>query len=224
MKLVGSDSGTDFEDWLERQFSKTLGSERGPKPYPAGARYAVASRMGGTRFMAVRSSVVAALSAKVIAGGAVAALAAGGATAAIAATGSLSPVSWGQHVVQAVEQCKDQLRAAQGTSRGDPDRGIGQCVSAVARQHGEQKRDQHANAAGDGTAPGPRPISSSSPGKHLGQTKNGSPAATASGSSAQTHGKGQGQAKGQGNGQGNGNGAAHGNGNPGHPTPAAGGG
>ena len=155
--------------------------------------------------MAVRSSVVAALGAKVVAGGAVAALAAGGATAAIAATGSLSPVNWGQHVVQAVERCKDELRGTQETAAGGPDRGIGQCVSAVARQHGQQQGDQHAGPSGQAVGPSP----SAEPGKHLGQIKNGSlpaPAAAPPG-----HGKGQSQSRGQGGG--NGNGAANGKGN-----------
>src|SRR5207302_8548243 len=124
-----------------------------------------------TRSTGGRSGVVAALSARAIAAAAVAALAAGGATVAIAATGSLSPVNWGQHVVQTVERCKDQLRATQGSGKGDPDRGIGQCVSPAARQHGEQQRDQHANGAGQGTGPSPS-ATASPPGKHLGQVKN----------------------------------------------------
>jgi hypothetical protein len=156
-----------------------------------------------------------ALSAKVVAGGVVAALAAGSATAAIAATGSLSPVNWGQHVVQTVERCKDELRGTQGTTRGDPDRGIGQCVSPIARQHGEQRSDQHARAGGQATVPSPSPTSSA--GKHLGQLKNGPPTATGSSNAASSHGNGQAK------GQGNGNGAGHGNGHPAHPTPAAGG-
>ena len=153
--------------------------------------------------MAVRSSVVAALGAKVVAGGAVAALAAGGATAAIAATGSLSPVNWGQHVVQAVERCKVELRGTQATGGGHPDRGIGRCVSAVAREHGQQQRDQHASPSAQAVGPTP----GAEPGKHLGQIKNGSlPASVAT---PPGHGKGQSQSRGQGSG----NGAANGKGN-----------
>src|SRR5437868_10858040 len=136
MRPTGDDGRAGFDQWLRRQLSVTLDPERGPKPHPSGASYAIASRKARTRLVAVRSSVVAAFGAKAVAGGDVAALAAGGATAAIAATGSLSPVNWGQHVVQAVERCKVELGGPQETAGGGPDRGIGHCVSAVDRQHG----------------------------------------------------------------------------------------
>ena len=72
----------------------------------------------------------AALAAKVVTGFAVGALAAAGATAATEAaiTGSLNPNDWGQQVVAQVQKCKAALQPGQ--------HGIGQCVSAFAKQHG----------------------------------------------------------------------------------------
>lgn len=92
--------------------------------------------------MAIKSSVLAAISVKAAAGGVAAALAVSGAAAATAATGSANPASWGQAVVQAVQDCKDQVRGADGSTDGP--RNVGQCVSAFARQKGEQQRAEHA--------------------------------------------------------------------------------
>lgn len=80
----------------------------------------------------------AAIAAKLATGLAVAALAMAGAGVAteVATTGSLNPTDWGQQVKQQVATCKDTLRAS-GV------RGIGPCVSAFAKQHGEQVSDQH---------------------------------------------------------------------------------
>jgi len=83
----------------------------------------------------------AALGAKLLTGFAVAALAAAGAGVAgeVAVTGSLNPNDWGQQVVQQVNTCKDTLRAS-GV------RGIGQCVSAFAKQHGKLVSGEHRNS------------------------------------------------------------------------------
>src|SRR5438309_3679312 len=219
MRTMRDGGGPDFEDWLRWQLTHTLSPERGPRPRPAEARYAVASRTAGPWLTAVpptrarqasskagQASSLHALRAGAVAVAAVAALVAGGATAAIAATGSVSPMSWGQRVVQAVQQCKEQVRGTEGPSQGDAHPGSGGCGSAGARQHGEAKRDQRAGTSG-GVSPTARPSLSPSPGKH-GQ-------AGTNGNGNQGNGKALGQSKG------NGNGAAHGNGSSGHPTPAA---
>lgn len=80
----------------------------------------------------------AALGAKFITGFAVAALAVAGAgvTTEVATTGSINPSDWGQQVSQQVQTCKDTLRAS-GV------RGIGQCVSAFASQHGKAVSAEH---------------------------------------------------------------------------------
>ena len=99
----------------------------------------------------------AALAAKIVTGFAVAAIASTAAVAAteISLTGSANPANWGQQVKQTVETCKETLRAS-GT------RGIGQCVSAFASQHGKTESGDHAN--GHSKDKGDN-------GKHLGQNK-----------------------------------------------------
>jgi hypothetical protein len=67
---------------------------------------------------------------------AAAAIVVAGAGTEIATTGSLNPQDWGPQVVQQVQTCKDSLRAS-GT------RGIGQCVSAFAKQHGKAVSAAH---------------------------------------------------------------------------------
>lgn len=83
----------------------------------------------------------AALAAKLLTGFAVAALAVGAAGAAgeVAVTGSLNPQDWGQQVKQQVESCKTTLRAS-GV------RGIGECVSDFAKQHGPLVSGEHRNS------------------------------------------------------------------------------
>ncbi|HET7466207.1 MAG TPA: hypothetical protein VFL29_06055 [Candidatus Dormibacteraeota bacterium] len=83
----------------------------------------------------------AALGAKLLTGFAVAALAVGaaGVTTEVATTGSINPNDWGQQVSQQVQTCKDTLRAS-GV------RGIGQCVSAFAKQHGKAVSAEHRNS------------------------------------------------------------------------------
>ena len=80
----------------------------------------------------------AAIAVKAVTGFAVAALAAtaAGAATEVAITGSVNPAVWGQQVKETVATCKDSLRAS-GT------RGIGQCVSAFAKQHGKTVSNEH---------------------------------------------------------------------------------
>lgn len=182
----------DFDSWLERQLRLSLGPERGPRPHPAQARYRTAAR----------SRIPAALAARAAAGGAVAVLAAGGVTVAIAATGSANPIAFGQQVVQAVQQCKEEARS---TSAGAP-RNIGQCVSAFAREHGEQQRDDHQQ-----TPAGPSP----KPGQREGQ-EGGAQRGNGNGAAGADHGQGQGH---QGPPASPGPPAGHGPGDHGRPTP-----
>jgi hypothetical protein len=84
----------------------------------------------------------AAVAAKFLTGFAVVAFAAAGAGAATEAaiSGSLNPLDWGQQVKQQVATCKETLRAS-GV------RGIGPCVSAFARQNGQNHQNSHASDA-----------------------------------------------------------------------------
>jgi hypothetical protein len=106
------------------------------------------------------SGAGAALAAKIVTGFAVAAIASTAAVAAteISLTGSADPANWGQQVKQTVETCKETLRAS-GT------RGIGQCVSAFANQHGKTVSAGH--PANDNA--NPHAAAKGDNGKHLGQ-------------------------------------------------------
>ena len=89
--------------------------------------------------MSLLASLTAAASTKAAAGLAVAALAVGGGSiAATAATGTTNPAVWGKTVTAAVATCKDKLT--------DSQHGIGQCVSAVAKQKGAEERAKHSEA------------------------------------------------------------------------------
>lgn len=98
--------------------------------------------------MTMQSSVLAALTTKAAVGGTAVALAVGG--AATTATGTPNPVSWGQSVVQAVQSCKDDVRAEGGSANGF--RNVGQCVSKFARQHGQEQRSEHSQSEAAGEA------------------------------------------------------------------------
>jgi len=108
---------------------------------------------------------------------AAAAIVVAGAATEVATTGSLNPQDWGQQVSHQVQVCKDTLRAS-GT------RGIGQCVSAFANQHGKAVSSAHkasdARTNGKGNANG---------------NANGN-------GNANSHGKNKGNANGHGNGKG----------------------
>jgi hypothetical protein len=84
------------------------------------------------------SGAGAAIAVKIATGFAVAVFASTVAAVATEAalTGSLNPADWGQQVKQTVATCKESLRAS-GT------RGIGQCVSAFAKQHGKIVSAEH---------------------------------------------------------------------------------
>lgn len=174
MTRTGSEPG-DFDRWLRQQLRSALDPELGPRPHPADARYATASRERGGSLTPLRFSISAALGAKALAGGAVVALAAG--AAGTVATGSVNPTNWGQHIVQVVQQCK----AANVN--------VGRCVSAIAQEHGEQVRAQHSEAVENAAAsPSPKP------GQRQGQ-ENGQPPKGGNGASAsQDHSQGQGAA------------------------------
>lgn len=84
----------------------------------------------------------------------------GGSAVAMAATHSANPVTWGQTVSDAVTTCKSKL--------GDGQHGIGQCVSAVAKQHGQAQRAAHEADAAQGAHPTetPSPHGAGKPSAH----------------------------------------------------------
>jgi len=85
--------------------------------------------------MSVFARAGAAIAAKGAIGIVVGALAVGAAGMAAEASNAVTPAAWGQQVVQQVQKCKDALASGE--------RGIGQCVSAFANQHGHQVSSEH---------------------------------------------------------------------------------
>ena len=170
MTSTGGEPGADFDRWLRRQLCAALDPELGPRPHPGTARYATASRRARDGVTPFRFSIPAALGAKALLGGAIVALAAG--TAGTVMTGSVNPTTWGQHISEFVEQCKAR------------DVNVGECVSDMARTHGQQVRAQHSEAVENASA-------SPKPGQREGQDNNsargGSGAAASNG-----HGQSQG--------------------------------
>jgi hypothetical protein len=179
----------DFDRELEDDLHRLLGPL---KVAPIPPRRLVAP-IGPLR--AILGGAGAAIGAKVLTGivvGAAAVTVAGAATE-VASTGSLNPTDWGQQVRVQVETCKDTLRAS-GT------RGIGQCVSQFARQHGALV-SEHASGArenGNGHA-----VDKGTGNDH------GSATAKTNGNGG---GNGNGHSSGNGNGKGNGSGGGNGNG------------
>ena len=99
------------------------------------------------------SGLPAIVASKAAAGIAVATLAVAGAGAVTATvvTGSPNPAVWGNTVTAAVTTCKDKLT--------DGKHGIGDCVSAVAKQKGNQERTQHAASSARVGKPAGQPTS-----------------------------------------------------------------
>ena len=103
--------------------------------------------------MSFLSGLPAVFASKAAAGITVATLAVGGAGAitATVATGSPNPAVWGATVTAAVTDCKGKLK--------DGAHGIGTCVSAVAKQKGEQERAAHSPGSAAGSHPTGAPTS-----------------------------------------------------------------
>ena|SRR2546430_135274 len=141
-----SDDGNELDDLLERELRRRVGGLRGPNPEPVQAVYRAAARSGGRTMLSLPSLATAGLAAAALVVG-------GGSAAAAAATHSANPATWGKTVTEAVTTCKSQL--------GDGQHGIGQCVSAVAKQHGQAQRAAHqagaAEAAHPSGTPSPHP-------------------------------------------------------------------
>ncbi|HVB54484.1 MAG TPA: hypothetical protein VNF24_09890 [Candidatus Acidoferrales bacterium] len=145
-----SSNGFDLDQLLERELKQRAAAQPGGNPLPAASRYHAAFVRGGLHMPFV-PQLVAGLSAKAITGLAVASVAVGGGTAATIATGSANPVNWGQAVVQAVTQCRaDYGPGATPTGSSTAKDNVGQCVSSVAKQRGQQERTAHAKGKPSG--------------------------------------------------------------------------
>jgi len=116
---------SDFDREIERELNRVLG------PVDAQTIPAWRNPASGGFMKRILGGTGAAVAAKLLTGFAVVAFAAAGAGGAMEATisGSLNPADWGQQVKQQVATCKAALTAGE--------HGIGQCVSAFAKQHGD---------------------------------------------------------------------------------------
>ena len=113
----------EFESWLSSELDRGLSGAR-PR-----LRSAAPRRAGRVTLKAAALAMAAVL----VTGGV--ALAAG-----TAVTGTPNPAVWGQQVQAKVQSCQQALQSGQ--------HGIGQCVSAFAKQHGQQEKAAHAHGAG----------------------------------------------------------------------------
>jgi hypothetical protein len=120
---------SDFDRNIERELGRVLGPVESSSSIPAWN-----APISGGFMKGILGGTGAAIAAKVVTGFAIGALAAVGATET-AITGSVNPNDWGQQVVQQVAKCKAALQTGQ--------HGIGQCVSAFAKQHGPTVSADH---------------------------------------------------------------------------------
>ena len=127
--------GSELDDLLEQAVERSVGHLQGPRPEFYQSAYYQAFLARGNQRSAF-SALPKAGMAKAAAGlGTAALVGGGGVVVAIASTGSADPGVWGKTVSAAVASCKDQQTEGQY--------GIGQCVSAVAKQNGVQEHALH---------------------------------------------------------------------------------
>ncbi len=122
---------SEFDSEIERELNRILG------PVDTQTIPVWRTPASGGFMKRILGGTGAAVAAKLLTGFAVVAFAAAGAGGAMEASlsGSLNPADWGQQVTQQVATCKAALTAGQ--------HGIGQCVSAFAKQHGDLVSDSH---------------------------------------------------------------------------------
>ena len=138
----------EFDLWLEGELGKGYVPFSAIPPPPGAPYRAGVHAAGRRRLPRARAAIVAAAVAIGLMGTT--------AFAAAAVTGSVHPQVWGQHVEDAVSTCKSELGSGQ--------HGIGQCVSAIARQKGAQERNQHSNGHGAGHGGPPSGVPGGPPG------------------------------------------------------------
>ena len=141
--------GFNLDDLLQKELRRRLGTVEGPSPQPSQSAYHAAFLAGQTAISPFPPSVAFALTRAAAVVLAVALAIVGGSALAAASAGHGNPAAWGKTVTAAVANCMDQLRGEQ--------HGIGQCVSAVARQHGEEERTSHPASAAPANHPGSTP-------------------------------------------------------------------
>ena len=128
-----------FDFWLKDELGKGYAPFRAVAPPPGAPYRSHASVSPRPRSRGARAAIVVVAAAL--------GLMATTVLAAAAVTGSANPQAWGQYVSDAVSTCKSELTSGQ--------HGIGQCVSAIARQKGPKESNQHSNGNGK-THPTPK--------------------------------------------------------------------
>jgi hypothetical protein len=125
----------DFDSWLDAELDKGFARSGVRSQAGIGHYKNVVSRHRRFHLM---SPAGIPLAGKAAVGLAAATLSLGAvsAAAATAVTHSTNPQAWGQQVKEAVAACKEARTPSQN--------GIGECVSAFAKQHGAAKRTEHA--------------------------------------------------------------------------------
>lgn len=210
-------SGEDFDRWLERELRGVVGQLRGTRPRAHEATYFAALAAGGQMTLSAR--LIATLTSRAAALAAAAALSVGGGAYALAAaaTGDPNPLNWGQQVKQVVQQCKEEVRSespvgeASEAREVSAARNVGQCVSAFARQHGQQERSQHSQGQNHGQGKQEHEQEADQAQGHA-QGKGDSHGQGQGQGQGDSRGQGQGESHGQGQGQGQGQGRGSGGG------------
>jgi hypothetical protein len=129
---MGIHGVSGFDDWLERELQQNASRETGPSPLPSQSRYQVLPLHGSAlnRVFFALAAMVPAKTVTALALSVVAIVTAGATTEAVI-TGSANPANWGHQVVQQVQTCKVALAPG--------GHGVGECVSSLASQHGQDK-------------------------------------------------------------------------------------
>jgi hypothetical protein len=152
----------DLDRLLEQELKRQVATHPGNAADPGMARYHAAFLRGGMHMPFV-PSFLAGLSAKGAAGLALAAITVGGGAAAATVVSHDVNVNistpWGQLVVGQVSKCKAEFgpsASPTATPSVSPaaKANIGQCVSALAKTHGQKERKLHAHATPSGRPSG----------------------------------------------------------------------
>jgi len=136
-------SRANLDRLLDVELQRTLGRIEGPSPEVSESAYHAAFLAGRKSTLPV--SLLRFSGSKKTIIGIVAAVGLTTGSTALASSGSANPQAWGRAVTAAVADCKGQLAEAHS---------IGDCVSSVARQRGEEQRapGSSRSSSGDGRA------------------------------------------------------------------------
>ena len=140
----------DFERWLERELQSRF-EDSAARPVPS-LRYPAPQ---ARRNLVLKTFAALAGSKLALAGTAAVALAATGVGVKTATTGNPNPLNWGSQVTTQVDTCKAARPSPDASPKPSPgSRGIGHCVSAFAKTHGQAQKDEHSQSGSHPTPNG----------------------------------------------------------------------